>query len=261
MADEQQQAGGEVQQVEEATPMIAPFPAPPPFYQHFTARNLAQLRQKRKEAHLAHSTSSDNGDAAKKELDMLSLPTELRYLIPPQPPTTGEFTVFGVPTTLEQQPQSLAERGVEQLFPDRDSVYKNPQPQLIALARSLLTTFLSLLGILSQSPELWDEQTYALRHICENMHALINGYRPHQARETLILMMEERIAQKRDEIRRINEGRAKTQEILQRLTLGVDGMGGAEMEGKSGVSHARERACLQRQKDAWASLQQGMTEE
>lgn len=65
---------------EEAQPRMlsAVFPAPPPYYKHFTKQNVTKVRQIRKEA-------ATNGD----QVDVSSLPPELRYLIPPEPPADG----------------------------------------------------------------------------------------------------------------------------------------------------------------------------
>lgn len=253
----------EQEQVAEQQQMIAPFPAPPPFYKHFTKSNIKQLRQLRKDGCDNDGTARTNGGASngasKQDLDILSLPPQLRYLIPPQPSTSDELTVFGIPVSVENKQQTLADRGVEQLYPDHESVHKNPQPQLIALARSLLTTFLSLLGVLSENPSLYDERVEALRQICENMHALINAYRPHQARETLILMMEERVERRREEIRKIEEGRVKTEEIWRKLNTDAEEAGAVGLQAR-GSAVKGERKDMLRQKSAWESLEQDMGE-
>ena len=130
-------------------PLKAPFPPPPPVYKSFTKANLTQLRKLRKE-------STDEGAEAKQNLSALDLPPELRYLLPPSPPLPTEtWTSFGNPLTLHPPPTTLAEAGIEQLIPPTAHTTSNPQPHLLALARSLLTTFLSLVGILSRNPTLY----------------------------------------------------------------------------------------------------------
>lgn len=89
------------------------------------------------------------------------------------------------------------------------------------------------------------------------MHDLINQYRPHQARESLILMMEERIAKLRLEVSRIKEGREKVGELMAGLVEGGSqgvkkvrtGDSGANKVGSGG--DGRE----QRQRGAWAALE------
>lgn len=118
----------------------APYPAPAPFYKSFTPTNLAQLRQLRKE----QPTTSDS--------NVLALPPELRYLIPPEPPADGKWTSYGTSLSAAPTIPTLEENGIEQLYPLTEDAKSNPQPHLIALARSLLTTFLALVGVLSRDP-------------------------------------------------------------------------------------------------------------
>lgn len=47
-----------------------------------------------------------------------------------------------------------------------------------------------------------------------NAHTLINEYRPHQARETLILMMEEQLERKKAEVEGVKRMKAKIEEAL-----------------------------------------------
>ncbi|KAM3415875.1 Mediator of RNA polymerase II transcription subunit 7 [Cercospora zeina] len=194
--------------------MVAAFPLPPPFYEHFTKDNLERLEQLRKEL----NNGEDN--AAKRDIDVLSIPPELRYLIPPSPPATSKFTVFGNEIDLEAPEPSLEDAGIDQLYPDDPSVKTNPQPHLIALARSMLTTFLGLLGILGQNPTLYEERITDLQAIVFNMHSLINQYRPHQARETLITLMEDRVEKMRAEIRGIEEGKERVTKLLEGMRQG-----------------------------------------
>jgi mediator of RNA polymerase II transcription subunit 7 len=189
--------------------IAAAFPAPPPFYKHFTKQNLAALKRLRKTA-----KDSDNESG---ELDVHALPNELRYLIPPQPLKDEKYTSFGVEIDRHAPDLTLESAGIEQVYPSHPSVRSDPQPHLIALARSTLASFLSLVGILSTNPELYEEKTKDLQTLMYNMHDLINQYRPHQARETLILLMEERVERMRREIQGIEDAKDKVRTVLQTL--------------------------------------------
>lgn len=198
---------------EQQTTLSAPFPAPPPSYKHFTKQNISRIRQLSKEA----GATQSNGNAV-AGLDILSLPPELRYLVPPSLPSEGKYRTFGVDIDLHAPDATLATAGIEQLYPSDASVTLNPQPHLLALTRSLLTTFLSLVGILSENPtEYYAERVESLQTIMYNVHDLINQYRPHQARESLLLMMEERIEKMRDEIQRISQAKSKVEEVVKGL--------------------------------------------
>jgi mediator of RNA polymerase II transcription subunit 7 len=197
----------------EQVSIAAPFPAPPPFYKHFSKQNLAALRQLRKAARDSRDGDSDGNN----ELDVSSLPSELQYLIPPEPPKDEKYISFGVEIDRHAPDTSLESAGIEQVYPSHPSVRSDPQPHLIALARSLLASFLSLVGILSTNPELYQEKTQDLQTLMYNMHDLINQYRPHQARETLILLMEERVERMRREIQGIEDAKEKVRTVLQTL--------------------------------------------
>lgn len=189
----------------------ANFPVPPPFFKHFTKDNIAQLRQIRKDNGASQSTEGAENTTSEdsKDIDIAALPPNLRYLVPPPPPSDGKWRTFGAQHDLHAPDPSLEDSGIEVLFPSAPAVKLNPQPYLLSLARSLLTTFLSLTGALSEDPTQYLDRVTDLKTIVTNMHDLINQYRPHQARETLILMMEERIEKLRGEIRAIGEAGEK----------------------------------------------------
>jgi len=236
------------------------WPAPPPFYKHFTKQNIGLLRQIRKD-HASH-TAQKNEDGSTQDIDILSLPHELRYLIPPAPPADNKWRAFGVTNEPDAPKSMLEEAGVEHLFPDDDIVKHNPQPYLITIARSMLTTFLALTGILSENPELYEEQVENLKTLVMNMHALINQYRPHQARETLILMMEERVEKLRAEVKAIADAGERVDAAMKQLgELGLVVQAGAAEkpgEARSGrdetEGHAQEKSRVS-QRAAWLRLQ------
>ena len=58
----------------------APYPDPPPFYTHFTPANVAHVAKLRDEA---------------ADLSSSELPHELQFLVPPPPPSDGNYRSFG----------------------------------------------------------------------------------------------------------------------------------------------------------------------
>lgn len=73
--------------------LTAAFPPPPPFWKHFTPDNLQRLEEIKQEAR--------GGEDSKKkkkwtpaELQALKVPPELRFLVPPEVPSNGHYSVF-----------------------------------------------------------------------------------------------------------------------------------------------------------------------
>ncbi|SMQ46225.1 unnamed protein product [Zymoseptoria tritici ST99CH_1A5] len=217
------------------------FPAPPPFWKHFTRQNVRRAKQNRESGPIDDEQDPD-----------------LRYLIPPEPPADGRYKVFGLAIDLHEKPATLESAGIEQLYPQHPSVRLSPQPHLISLARSLLTNFLSLTGILGQNPELFEDRVADLQTIMYNMHDLINQYRPHQARETLILMMEERVEKMRAEIRAVDESKEKVDKLLAGLREGelshVAATAAQQDHHTRTPTDTTTNERKQRQRAAWAAL-------
>ena len=236
----------------------AAFPIPPPFYQHFTKDNIAQLRRIRKEKGATETAENgeQTGTDSSNQIDRQTLPQNLRYLLPPPPPTDGKWRTFGAQHDLHAPDPSLEDAGIEVLFPSDPAVKLNPQPYLLSLARSLLTTFLSLTGILSEDATQYEETVGDLKTIVTNMHDLINQYRPHQARETLILMMEERIEKLRGEIRGIGEAGEKMEGAFKELSQARELQGKLESSGhtEKKVDEGADGLEKQRQRAAWEAL-------
>ncbi|KAI5235794.1 mediator of RNA polymerase II transcription subunit 7 [Aureobasidium subglaciale] len=196
--------------------LSAAFPTPPPYYKHFTKQNVTKVRQIRKEA----ATNSD-------QVDVDSLPTELRYLIPPEPPADGRYKSFGAQRSeqetdtreqLAQPAQSLAQAGIQELYP-ADVVHLDPTPHLQTLTRAVLMNFLELVGTLSVNPTQGPEKVEHLQTLFFNIHDLINRYRPHQARESLIMTMEDQLDKIKAQIKSVNSAKDRMQQVLSDIRL------------------------------------------
>ncbi|TKA26801.1 hypothetical protein B0A50_04247 [Salinomyces thailandicus] len=233
----------------------APFPQPPPFYKHFTAQNQTELRRRQKQAEASATTTEDS--RAPSTLDLVSLPPELRYLLPPALPaatttSTPTLHTFSQPLNPSHPTNAtLADLDIQRLYPSNPS---NPHPHLIALARSLLTTFLHLFGAQSQNAEVWEPDVKHLQALVANMHELINLYRPKQARETVILALEERAEGLRGEIKGIREGRVKAEELLRGLWEAGEEEVKEEARGHEAVQR-EEGGRKVRQREAWRVLE------
>ncbi|KAF2279138.1 uncharacterized protein EI97DRAFT_357069, partial [Westerdykella ornata] len=237
------------------------FPNPPPFWKSFTAENLARLDEIKKGAqggaqdgnadmstiqNAATETSTTQLSAAQ----LLTLPAELRYLVPPAPPAEdSEYRVFNIPTrirgmdlfqkNLESMKRDMEQTGLfpgweyEQLFPSRPPSSDNGasewtldrQQYLLRFLRSILLNFLELLGILATNPASDDgeQKMKDILTLVANVHALVNEYRPHQARETLILMMQDQVERKKAEIEAVRQVKGKVAAALAELERSAPG--------------------------------------
>lgn len=86
------------------------------------------------------------------------------------------------------------------------------------------------MGTLSVSPEQFESKVQDLRNLFINAHHLLNLYRPHQARESLIMMMEEQLNHSREEIKQMDKVKADVESLLEQL----------QAEGRQAVPSASE---------------------
>ena len=188
----------------------AAFPAPPPFYTSFTPQNLERLQEHLDS--LGESTSSATQPTTVPIADIVSLPPEIRNLVPPPPPPEGKYRSFGA---LHEVPSKPALEDQQTPTPAR----------LLSLTHRTLLTFLSLTNALATNPAsygaIWDE----LYELFQEVNKAINGYRPHQARETLILMLEEQLERVRGETKGVGESVGRAKEVVE--MLGKEDHGGA----------------------------------
>jgi len=93
------------------------------------------------------------------------------------------------------------------------------QPHLHSLTKKLLLTFLDLTHVLSVDPSLrnWSPRWEELHNTFREMHKVINEYRPHQARETLIRMMEGQIQNVRDETQNARDSIGRAKDVVEGL--------------------------------------------
>lgn len=71
------------------------FAPPPPLWKHFTRENIDKVEQIKAEASKGEDGRlNKNKQWSSAELRALELPSELRYLVPPDIPE-GQYSVFG----------------------------------------------------------------------------------------------------------------------------------------------------------------------
>lgn len=100
--------------------------------------------------------------------------------------------------------------GIEKLYKEpelksesEDSKFKIQE--LKKLLKSLLLNFLEIVGVMSVAPSEFATKVEHIRTILINIHHLLNEYRPHQSRESLILLLEKQIETKKKEIKEIEQ--------------------------------------------------------
>ncbi|KAF2117008.1 mediator of RNA polymerase II transcription subunit 7 [Lophiotrema nucula] len=266
MAEQQIQQQQQQQQREEDTLPLSALPVPPPFYKAFTSANISKLKDFK-----SHHGIEEPAGGLPLQLtpdQLLQLPAELRYLVPPEPPRGDEeFRVFNEVTQENGKPPTLKDWDYEQLYPSPPSPPPGADPSIRSdwtldsrkylkdLVRSALFAFLELLAITARNPTHpdKDEKLAHIATIIANMHALINEYRPHQARETLIRMMEEQLGRKRKEVEGIRKMKEKVAETLAEFSKNAPrvekSLGPEEAE-----ALAAEEKRIDGQRQMWAAM-------
>jgi mediator of RNA polymerase II transcription subunit 7 len=107
----------------------------------------------------------------------------------PPPPIQDTYGMFGVTVNNDDAIiQSLESQGIKRLYSAKDIDRKK---ELRKLNHSILVNFLDLIDILIKCPESpkREEKIEDTNLLFIHMHHLINEFRPHQARETLRVML------------------------------------------------------------------------
>lgn len=76
--------------------------------------------------------------------------------------------------------------------------------------------------ILATNPADYPEKWEDLRDLFKNAHHAVNEYRPYQAREQLITLLESQVARARAEIRGVEDMRKKVNNVLRSIADGVE---------------------------------------
>lgn len=187
------------------------YPPPPPYIKFFTQENVEKLAEYKK---------TISKDAESQEEPQCALD----FLIPPPMPKSSRYRAFGSVWELKDHLPDLETLGMTQLYKKTSETdsnnYQNKIKELHKLLKSLLLNYLELVGILSINPTLYEKKVENIRTILVNIHHLLNEYRPHQSRESLIMLLEEQLEYKRKEIREIDQ---VCQQIRDKLAKIEDG--------------------------------------
>jgi len=117
---------------------------------------------------------------------------------PPPPVIQGTYTVFGRPLTTEEVEDNLENHpGRIQLFPRGEIQHSR---ELKKLNHAILRTYIDLLNVLVANQAQgcsFHDKVADLEQLFFNFHFLLNAFRPHQARETLISILTEQLHKRR----------------------------------------------------------------
>ncbi|KAJ1273304.1 hypothetical protein BS78_06G269800 [Paspalum vaginatum] len=141
----------------------------------------------------------------------------------PEPPLPidGEYMVYGQKHTTDEVLPSLEKDGVRQLCPEGPNI--DFKKELRTLNRELQLHILELADILVERPSQYARRVDDITIIFKNLHHLLNSLRPHQARATLIHMLESQIQRRKQAIEDIKERREEAQKLLGESLLILDG--------------------------------------
>lgn len=189
--------------------ILALYPPPPPYYKYFTASNFEKFAEWK-------NTPEPRDDSA--------LLQELRLQIPPEIPTTDQYRGYGSVWSLETKLPPLKDLGWTQLYQEEDEniTSKTKIEELHKLLDSLLLNFLELTASVSVEPLKFYVKIEHLKLILINFNHLLNTYRPHQTRESLIMLLQSQLEGKRKEIAEIDATTAAVKEKIAALVQEQD---------------------------------------
>ncbi|MBA0833340.1 hypothetical protein Goarm_017661, partial [Gossypium armourianum] len=99
---------------------------------------------------------------------------------------------------------SLEDQGVRQLYPKGPNI--DFKKELRSLNRELQLHILELADVLVERPSQYARQVEEISLIFKNLHHLLNSLRPHQARATLIHILELQIQRRKEALEDIKRG-------------------------------------------------------
>eukprot|EP00062_Callorhinchus_milii_P021920 gi/632979155/ref/XP_007906312.1/ PREDICTED: LOW QUALITY PROTEIN: mediator of RNA polymerase II transcription subunit 7 [Callorhinchus milii] len=175
----------------------------------------------------------------------------------PPPPIRDSYMMFGNQFQCDELIiRPLEGQGIERLHP----MQFDHKKELKKLNMSILVNFLDLLDILIKSPGSIkrEEKLEDLKLLFVHMHHLINEYRPHQARETLRVMMEVQKRQCLETAERFQKHLDRVVEMIQTslssLPDDLASTGDAPVRVKAEPMEVEEGNCGQAEREKEASL-------
>lgn len=188
------------------------YPPPPAYYKFFTQQNLNKLEEWRYKTGAGEEKTKEDGETSSGDQEndaerVEDVPSgELKFLVPPKQPEGDHYRGYGNIWSFEDKLPSLKDSGWKQLYQeDNDLVTsKTKIDELHKLMDSLLLNFLELVSSMSIDPSKFHYKIEDLKLVLININHILNTYRPHQTRESLIMLIKKQIEKKNLEISEID---------------------------------------------------------
>uniref|UniRef100_A0A251VRD2 Mediator of RNA polymerase II transcription subunit 7 n=1 Tax=Helianthus annuus TaxID=4232 RepID=A0A251VRD2_HELAN len=144
-------------------------------------------------------------------------------LLPNRPLLFKGPTNYMAPLTLvtDDVLPSLEDQGVRQLYPKGPNV--DFKKELRSLNRELQLHILELADVLIERPSQYARRVEDISLIFKNLHHLLNSLRPHQARATLIHILELQIQRRKQAVEDIKRRREEAQRLLKEALGTLEG--------------------------------------
>ncbi|XP_073052422.1 mediator of RNA polymerase II transcription subunit 7a-like [Primulina eburnea] len=141
----------------------------------------------------------------------------------PPPPFQGPYVLYGANYTTDDVLPGLEEQGVRQLYPNGPNI--DFKKELKSLNRELQLHLLELADVLVERPSQYARRVEDISLIFKNLHHLLNSLRPHQARATLIHILEQQIERRKQAVEDISRRREEAQRLLKEALGTLDDNG------------------------------------
>lgn len=139
----------------------------------------------------------------------------------PPPPIEGTYVCFGANYTTSDVLPSLEEQGVRQLYSKGPNI--DFKKELRSLNGELQLHVLELADILIERPSQYARRVEEISTVFKNLHHLLNSLRPHQARATLIHILELQIQRRKQAVEDIKRRREEARKLLNEALTTLDG--------------------------------------
>lgn len=165
----------------------------------------------------------------------------------PPAPILDTYSMFGSTYNNEEMIRSLESQGIRRLIPQ----HFDRRKELKKLNHSLFANFLDLIDLLVNFPdspkraEKIDDLSLLFVHI----HHLLNEFRPHQARETLRVLMEMQKRTRVETTRRFQKHLEKVRDLVKQALLALPDDIDPEKRALAGFADVKTEAQLSQQND------------